>query len=570
MGLLLLVVAVGTSASTTVHAQSPPDSLAPEDAEARKLFVRGLTESYLEDYDQAVSFFERALDRVPTSAAILSALSEAEAGRGNPTTALYYARKARTQAPDVPYYHMSLGELLQDVNRPEEAASVYRSLLSRTPDHRPARQALARLEQRRNRPREALHHYEALTTDSTRTSVETYDEMLSLYRQVDDQAGVERTLTILVDRAPDTPRYRRLLAQLYTRQQEYRKAIPLFESLRDETPTDFSLLSSLKMLYQKTDQTEKLQTLGARHPDRPASPDVLVARSRSVYEKTSGPDSARIAQVTDWLRDALDQSPQHVGALDLLGQVLLDQDRPAEAAVTFERALDANPRSPDRWRRAAAAFLSADSIQRALSVAEEGSLLFPGRPDLLQIEGTAHLHAGAFAAARDRFEKALARVDSTTASATERARLHTGLGRALDHLGASEDAQAAHATAVRLAPERAASLTYYARSLAAESPSSSNALQLARRAVEHAPSSAQALGTLGWVYARRGAYAEAAAAFDDAVATGQADAWTYEQFGDLHHTLGNETLARRYWEMALTRAPHRTALEKKLQSSPTS
>jgi Tfp pilus assembly protein PilF len=72
------------------------------------------------------------------------------------------------------------------------------------------------------------------------------------------------------------------------------------------------------------------------------------------------------------------------------------------------------------------------------------------------------------------------------------------------------------------------------------------------------------------VYARRGAAEEATAAFDDALATGRASAWTYEQFGDLQHTLGNETRARRYWRKALDQAPDRTALKEKLQSSPTS
>lgn len=570
MGLLGLIVAAPHPGRAAGAAQPAPDSLAPEHHDARTLFVRGLTQSYLEDYDEAVSYFERALDRAPDAPAILSALSEAEAGRDNPTSAIYYARKARTHAPAVPYYHMDLAGLLQNAGRLDEAVSVYRTLLSQVPDHRPARRALARLQQRRERPHKALRHYEALTTDSTRTPTDVYAEMLSLYRTVGDEAGVERTLKTLIDRNPDAPQYRRLLGQLYTRHQQYQKAIPVFESLLNEAPNDLRLLSRLKMLYQKTNQPQKLPELGGRRPEGPPSPDALVARARSRYEKASGPDSAHTAQMTTWLRKALDQSPDHVGALDLLGRILRDQGRPTEAAALFERAVDANPRSPARWRRAAAAYLSADSLQKAAALAEEGSLLFPGRPALLRIEGTARLRGGDYAAARDRFEEALARVDSTTASPEQRARLYTSLGRALDHLDAPTEAQTAHATAVQLAPERAASLTYYARHLAAQSPSSTKALRLARRAVEHAPSSPEALGTLGWVYARRGAAEEATAAFDDALATGRASAWTYEQFGDLQHTLGNETRARRYWRKALDQAPDRTVLKEKLQSSPTS
>lgn len=569
-GLFFLVVALSPFLRASGHAQPSPDALPSEAAKARTLFVRGLTQSYLEDYDEAVAHFEQALDRAPNTAAILSALSEAEAGRDNLTSAVYYARKAHAQAPDIPYYGMDLADRLQDAERWAEAVSAYRTVLSRFPDHRPARRALARLQQRREHPQAALRHYEALTTDSARASVDVYTEMLSLYRQVDDTAGVERTLNTLTARSPDTPRYRRQLSRLYIQKQEYRKAIPLLESLRDETPNDFSLLSRLKMLYLKTDQPQKVRTLGVQEPAQPASPDALVARARSLNEGPPAPDSADMARAVRWLRDALAQAPKHVGALDVLGQLLIDQGKPANAAPLLERAVDANPRSPARWHRAAAAFLAADSLQKAAALAEEGALLFPGRPDLRRIEATARLRSGAFAAARDGFEAALTRMDTTTAAPEARARLYTGLGRALDHLGARSDARSAHDTAVRLAPERAPSLTYYARHLAAQSPSSAKALRLARRAVEHAPSSARALGTLGWVYARRGAHAEAAAAFEDALATGRASAWTYERFGDLQHMLGNMARARRYWRKALDRAPDRAALQKKLRTSSTS
>jgi tetratricopeptide (TPR) repeat protein len=568
-GLLLGLVLSGGA----VSGQDPPGSRpTPADTSGldrpvRALFVRGLTQSYLEDYDRAVAIFEKALDRAPEAPSILSALAEAEAGRDNLASALFYARKARTHAPDTAYYHLEHARLLRTADRPEEALSAYRTLVSTFPRHVEGRRELAELLAARGRPEAALREYEALTSHRERVPPEVYARMLDLYRTTGNTDGLERTLRALIDRRPDVARYRRLLGRLYVRESRYEAAIPLFESVREEAPNDPRLLSQLKMLYEETGQPDKARTLGGRRPTGPAAPDPLVTQARTLYNQ---PDSSATGRVRALVRRALALDSSHAGALDLQGRLYTDQGRFAEAGAAFRRALDTNPRSPERWRRAAAAYLRADSAETAAALAEEGALLFPGRPALIAIEARARLRLGQYGRAQERFEAALAHAPSSPPDGPHPAALLTGLGRALQHRGRPARADSAYDEALRRAPDRAETLLHYARHLAGRTSGLDRAYSLAQRAVAAAPASPEAWATLGWVQFRRDRPVEARTAFDRAVAREAPSAWVFERFGDLHHAMGNETLARRYWKKALDRAPDRTSVRRKLRALPSS
>lgn len=550
--------------------QAPRDSSDISSPQARTLLIRGLTHSRIGAYDEAASLFERALEDASQEPVLLSALAEAELHRDNRTSAIYYAHQARDQAPEEPHYHLQVARYLRDADRTEETISAYQDLLSRFPAHKEGRLALARLHQALDRPQKALEQYEVLVDSSNHVSAEVYAEMLELYRTVDDPDGLERTLKRLIDLRRDAQVYRRMLGQLYTEQSRFEDAISLFEALLQETPNDPRLLSQLKMLYVQTDQTQKADRVGSNVQTEDAPPDQLVAQARSLLNDEDPSDSTAVEKSLALLRRALDRAPNHTAALDLLGSLHYERGNYDAAASTLTRALDENPRDPARWRDAASAHLNIDSLRQAAALAEEGLLLFPGRADLAKLEARARLRLGEYETARTRFQEALSQIDASSATPPERASLHTGLGRALLHLGETAEADSSFERALNADAEHPGALIHFVRSLARQERALDRALQLAQRAVSVAPARAGSHGALGWVQTLRGAYEEATAAFETALDTSSAPAWVYERFGDLHQIRGNDALAQKYWQEALDRSPHRKSLEQKLQTSPNS
>lgn len=555
------------------RAQQRTDTTSIQDRRAQKLFVRGMTESYLEDHEEAVAYFEKALEVSPGQPAILMALAEAEAARDDNTSALYYARQAQEGAPERPYYAHQLAALLEKAGRPQEAASTYRTLLAKFPAYNEARLPLARLQTELNRPSEALSTYETYVDSINRPEPEVYGEMSTLYEQTGDDEALEQTLQVLIDRHRTDRIYRKRLAELYLEQNRFEEAIPLFESLLQDTPNNPQLLSRLEMLYDETGQTQEAEALWDQFTEKAAGPSQLVARARSLLDDArqseKSLDSTAVRPAQRLLRKALAQDSTHVGALDLLGTTHYQTGAYAAAARALARALDQNPRNPERWRRAATAHLRAGHPQRAAAVAEEGLLLFPGRADLLQPLGFARLRLGDVDAALDRFQEALDQLDET-APRKERAISHAGLALAQDRRGNVERAASTFETAMDLDSKAPQVLRLYAESLARREVDLDRALTLAQQAVEQAPDDPQTLGTLGQVHVQRGELENARSIFQKALDAGDAPARVYEQFGDLHRQLGNDRLARRYWNEALARTPSPDSLRRKLNALPQS
>jgi len=570
------VVVLALSLAPAAAQPDRADTTSLANRRAKTLFVRGITQSYLEDYAEAAAYFEKALELVPQEPALLSALAEAEAGQDNLTSALFYAQKAREQAPAQPAYYRSLARLQERADQPQKAVETYRTLVSTFPDQDEAYLPLARLLRKMEQPRAALRAYQALTDSTDRPPPQAYVEMARLYEETGLTDGLEQTLTVLINRRRNVERYRRRLGRLYLEQDRYAEAIPVYERLFREHPSDPKLLSRLQMLYEQTGQAETASTLWSTFDDRNATPDQLLPRARSLFEEarsTRGPtplDSNAVALPLQLLRQALDQDSAHVPSLDLLGTIQYEIGAYEEAAATFQRAIDHNPRAAKRWEQAAAACLKSDQFDRAVNVAEEGLLLFPGRASLLHPLALARLHLGEYNAALTRFQDALETLEGENAPIKMRAALETGRARTLERLNQPAQAASAYEAALKLDPNQPKALRHYVLYLVQEQQDLSRALQLAQRGVDAHPTDPEALDTLGWVYYKQGALTKAKNTFQKAVATGRAPGIVYDHFGHVHRALGNDILAREYWEKALDRAPDRDSVRKKLRSLPQS
>lgn len=536
---------------------------------ARSLFVRGMTSASLENYEEAISSFENALDFLPQEPAILLALADAHAQQDNYTSALFYARQAHQTNRSHPYYTRRLAELQQEAGHSRDAIETYRQLLARFPNDLDAHLALARLYKELEDPETALETYESLLERHERPSPSVYLEMLPLYRQVDNQERIEETLKTLIEFRVDDTFYRRLLGQLYTEQDRLGEAIELFESLLNERPEDVDLLSRLTLLYQQTGQAEEAQMLTTEiEASDSSSADHLVAKARSIYHNatsdSTAPEPGLIQSSIDLLQNALDQSPTSVNALDLLGTIYDERGRYADAARVLDRALDEDARSQDRWRRAAHAHLNADHPEKAAKVAEEGLLLFPGQYQLAQTAAVARLRLQDNESALDHFDTALDLLSENRSTDRQRARLHTGRGLALARLGRLQASDEAYEQALDLHSDQPAALNNYAYSLATRGERLDRALALAERAVERVPDNPSYLDTLGWVYFQRGNPEKAKTYLQKALDTDAAPAIVYQHYGDVQDALGNDASARTYRQQALDRASAPDTVQKTL------
>jgi tetratricopeptide (TPR) repeat protein len=450
----------GGATSARAQAQSTSAPAADPVTQAQRLLVRGMTRAYVGDTEAAITIYEKALQKAPREASILSALADAHAAEDDATSALFYARQARDAAPSNPAYHRQLARLQRSTGRLEEAIATYREITRRFPDDREARRHLAETLARADRPREAIDTYNRILQSAPAGEAEIRQEMLSLYRTLGDAGGVERTLQALIDLRPTDRSYRLELGRQYRESGRIQDAIEVYRDLLASHPSDPALVSDLAALYWRADRPERADSLLRRYT-RPeaATPEQLVGRAQALYRGAAADapsDPGLTETVTRLLETALDRAPSNATALQLLGQIRYEAGRYAEAGSLLTRALDQNPKAPKQWILAASAHLQADQPDLAAETAEEGLLLFPGQYPLVRTAAFAHLRTQNNRQALARMQEAVdLSADADTISSTRRADLFEGLGTLHRRLGDEAEARRAWEEALDLDPDRA-------------------------------------------------------------------------------------------------------------------
>jgi len=549
------------------------DTSGAANATAQKYLIKGTTEAKLGDYEEAILYYETALDHTSNNPVLLSALADAHHAKGDEATALFYAREARTHGAGRAYYQHQLAELQRDAGQPDAAIETYRTLLDQFPADTTAYRALAALQASTNRPEAALQTYNEMLEHVAPPPISIYRQILSLHRRLQNTDGIEQTLRTLLNRRPNNRSYRHRLGEHYANTGNPEAALDLLAPLAKQQPNNADLQDRVRTLSRQIGRTADVQTAPTDSTGRSArSVNALVRQAEMAYDvatgRAGGADTSALRDAERFLTRALDRSPTHEEALTLRARILEQKEEYENAARVWERVLEEHPQVPRRWSRAASAHLSAHNPEAAASIAEEGLLLFPGHAPLARIAGVAQLRSGTPEQALEYFQEALSLRSDSAASPGSTADLNSGLGMAYTQMDRPDDADSTFEEALSATPEDSRVLRRYAYSLAHRRENLDRALDLAKRAVDRAPSDALAHDTLGWVYFQRGSAGTARRHLERALEIHPASPRILEHAGDAEQALGNDKAARAYWQKALDRSPNRFSLSNKLDGAP--
>ncbi len=268
----------------------------------------------------------------------------------------------------------------------------------------------------------------------------------------------------------------------------------------------------------------ELKALLDRAPGDPES-NMLMAQ---ILARQNKPDEA-----AGHLRAALRGNPSHVEANLGLARYLDSKGRREEAIPLFETALRTNSKRLDVKLRLAGLYAQTNRTADALRLADELRSAIPEDPGPELLRGWVLLGQGNPKVAREAFEAALARRPGLPDA-------HRGLGRALEETGLTEAAIDHYRKAIAGNPKDAVSLNNLAWVLGEVKKRPDEALPLAVRAEQLAPSSAHVLDTLGWIHYRRGAYADAEKILARAVARAPGNASIQFHLGMTYSRLGKK------------------------------
>ncbi|MEL6443903.1 MAG: tetratricopeptide repeat protein [Bacteroidota bacterium] len=411
-----------------------------QDLVAQGLFVRGLTQARLSNFEGALEAYATALDLVGPDATILLAMAEAYEALDQPDDALFFAQQVARADESALAPLLLIADLLRAAERPGEALAAYERALERDPDADEARAAQAALLESLGRVDESIQAQRArLAHVSDPRPIRR--QLIRLYDKTSQTDAALAEVEALLDEDPYAYPVRLDLARRYLDAERTDEAQVVLDALRTDYPHDAQVAVLLARAMQDADAegaTALLAGLGASE-----DPDALFGRAAALFNRAENDPAVRPEAMAALERLlALETRPD---ALRMLGLLHRAQGNAGEAARLVARAVQAEPRRLDWWAEAIQTALFARNASLAERLSDEALLLFPGQPTLVDAASVAYLEADR---PRDA-AYALRTLDAPSATQLER------LGDAESALGNGEAARIAWEQALVLDPNNA-------------------------------------------------------------------------------------------------------------------
>lgn len=283
-------------------------------------------------------------------------------------------RKAALAVPDNARYQFGLGQVLDALQRWDEAADAYRRALINDPASHEVHVALGVALQRGGRPAQAAEAYRAALPLKAEDPV-TLSNLGTALREMGDVDQAVRVLERACTLDPRTASYAVNLAVALNQRRDFAVAASALRAVLDREPRNpdaaFNLGNALRGLG-RTREAAACFRLAA--DSRPGYADALnnlgnarkelgdFASAMSAFEEAlrARPDHVaalnnagcllrtlgRSDEAEEMLRRGLEVDPRHAALHDNLGNVLKDAGDLDEAIACFRRSLDIDPSNP--------------------------------------------------------------------------------------------------------------------------------------------------------------------------------------------------------------------------------
>ncbi|MCH8486220.1 MAG: tetratricopeptide repeat protein [Candidatus Cyclonatronum sp.] len=557
----------------TVQAQRSPaapvitDSAAVQQqnqAEGRRLFVKGITEFEFENYEEAAALLIQAREKLGPGAGLDFSIAESLMEVGNVIDALYYAESAVELDPANKWYRVMMAEIYLQNGRSADSIAQLETVLETSPADLEVLYNIAE-----------IYTMEGLLTDANKT----FDRIMLItgpdirllvqkyrnYRALNDMDSAIGQLDAILGFDPDNVTAMQILSQIYIESGNFDRATELLERALEAEPSDEETLITLTDLYIQENRWDDAGTLLTRIIQNPGIAPVVKAELVQFLLQRAGrdPENTALIQATGSLIEAFLENEPDLGFSHALAAEYFSLTGNNERLLeSLKRTNELLPENEPAWRQRLQMLLADERYDEVIEVGLQADEVIPDDAFVLFFSGLAHLIQKNYQQAADILDRA----SSAPATRPVRSMIYGSLADALSSLEQHARSDEAYEQALRLDPDNATVLNNFAYNLSLRQLRLEEALEMSRRAVEAEPDNAAFLDTLGWVYFKLGEFENAKQYIRASIDTGEASAVVLEHMGDVYEKLDDLANARYWWQKALEKDETKEHLLEKLGS----
>lgn len=460
----------------------------------------GVIHSLAKSWDEADQAYKRAADLSSARSPRRLHYITFKLQRGDKAGARAALEALLKQAPDFITAKVRLAEIAVSENKPDEAQTWVRAALSAEPNHPEALLLASQLALAQHEPATAVTLTERLLRFYPR-STQALLEQARAYLALSEVSKAETTFSLILSIDPDHLPALTALASIYLRQDDRASAIALLRPwLERKAPDDIppELVDAYALLAEALrghgDYAETLKIYQRIERVTPGREHLSLMRG-IVLQQQNKPAEARVA-----LEEALQRNPASALAIEQLVGLDVAEKRLADARSRLDSALAAHPEEADLHLLNARLCLAEKKRTEAEAAIRRANELQANNPQGYLLLARIQLDAGEQPAA-------LASLRAAVQRSPRNATAWLLIGSLEDKAGNLDQARAAYEKLVSIAPAWVPGLNNLAALLSLRFNELDKAYELARKARELAPGEAVVADTLGWIGFLRGDYA---------------------------------------------------------------
>jgi len=555
--------------STTIHNDDYVSVTAEDSIDAKRNFLQGLFAYEIGDYDKALDLLTTALIKLPTSAGIHFALSDAYMASEDGTNAIYYINEAVKIEPQNKWYVSRLADIYERTNQFTEAADVVKKLIKIDPTQLDHQYRLAEIYTKNGDLNTANAIYASMLNKYGTEEVIHYRRYINFAKMGNtDSAMVE--LGIITELNPQDISVFYSLVELQISAGKPDDAINTLKKILEKNDGESQAFSLLIKLYLEAEMYDEIHAQLSEYVPNTnmnfASKEqigrILLTRLQAEFEQEKVGNSAfdKMNEISkSFLKNMTSSYPEEISPLLFTAQYYMMLQNDSEALIYLKKALEINDLEIQVWNELLQLYLRNSNFKEITEIAAKADDINPDNAFIQYAAGVSYYSLKQYKNANKWFAKATI----SPARREFKSLIYSIMGDSYNELDNWPKAAESYEASIKLDPNNATALNNFAYYLSVRKEKLNEAKLMSKKSLDIEPENPSFLDTYGWILYQVGEYEDAKIYILKAIDVGGASAEVYEHLGDVYEKLENDTQAQKWWKIAFDLDPERTYLQKR-------